>query len=282
MLEKWAVRGVEQRLRGRGQGPGRLSEGRPIDRNAVEQSRAAIDSLYKHDGYYSAQIKTLELPQDNGKVRVVFDVDEGQRVAISQVVVEGQPALPRQAGGQAHGHPARGLLVVPEGRVRRAQGGPGRPRAAAALVRRQRLRRLPGDARLAGRRLARAARRCCTSRSRRASRTRSAPSTSRATAASRPRSCRPTIRSARSGPTGTPAGRAAAVQPLRLGRGHGEGPEPLRQQRLHLRPGRADRDPPHRRRRQAGRRPQAGPSARARRPRSTRSRSSATTSPTSG
>jgi outer membrane protein insertion porin family len=67
----------------------KLTEGRPIDRNAVEQSRAAIDSLYKHEGYYSAQVKTLELPQDNGRLRLVFDVDEGQRVAISQVVVEG-------------------------------------------------------------------------------------------------------------------------------------------------------------------------------------------------
>ena len=34
-------------------------------------------------------MKTLELPQDNGSVRVVFDVKEGSRVAISQVVVEG-------------------------------------------------------------------------------------------------------------------------------------------------------------------------------------------------
>ena len=40
------------------------------------------------------------------------------------------------------------------------------------------------------------------------------------------------------GPNGTPE-RAAPVQPLGLGRGHREGPEPLRQQRLHLRPGRA-------------------------------------------
>ena len=122
----------------------------------MEQSRAAIDSLYKHDGYYNAQIKTLELPQDNGRVRVVFDVDEGQRVAISQVVVDGNRRFYGQAGREAHGHAARGLLVVPEGRVRRAQGGPGRARAAAALVRRQRLRRLPGDARLARGRLARA------------------------------------------------------------------------------------------------------------------------------
>jgi outer membrane protein insertion porin family len=89
VLEKWAVRGVTKVSEGEVKGRVKLTEGRPIDRNAVEQSRAAIDSLYKHEGYYSAQVKTLELPQDNGRLRLVFDVDEGQRVAISQVVVEG-------------------------------------------------------------------------------------------------------------------------------------------------------------------------------------------------
>ena len=89
MLEKWAVRGVTKVSENEVKSRVRLAEGRPLDRNAVEQSRASIDSLYKHDGYYSARIKTLELAQDNGKVRIVYDVDEGQRVAISQVVVEG-------------------------------------------------------------------------------------------------------------------------------------------------------------------------------------------------
>ena len=48
-----------------------------------------------------------------------------------------------------------GLLVVPEGRVRRAQGRAGRARAAAPLVRRPGLRGLPGHPRLAGVRLRR-------------------------------------------------------------------------------------------------------------------------------
>ncbi|HUR95995.1 MAG TPA: outer membrane protein assembly factor BamA [Gemmatimonadales bacterium] len=89
VLEKWAVRGTDKVSEGDVKGRVRLTEGRPLDRNAVEQSRASIDSLYKHDGYYSAQVKTLELAQDNGRVRIVFDVNEGQRVAIAQVVVDG-------------------------------------------------------------------------------------------------------------------------------------------------------------------------------------------------
>ncbi|HEX3275084.1 MAG TPA: outer membrane protein assembly factor BamA, partial [Gemmatimonadales bacterium] len=89
VLAKWAVRGVTKVSEGEVKGRVKLAEGRPIDRNAVEQSRASIDSLYKHEGYYAAQIKALELPQPNGQLRLVFDVDEGQRVAISEVVIDG-------------------------------------------------------------------------------------------------------------------------------------------------------------------------------------------------
>jgi outer membrane protein insertion porin family len=89
VLDRWAVRGVQRLGESSVKGRVKLTDGRPIDRNAIEQSRAAIDSLYKNAGYYAAEIKTLELPQPNGKIRVVFDVNEGERVAISQVVVQG-------------------------------------------------------------------------------------------------------------------------------------------------------------------------------------------------
>jgi len=89
VLERWAVRGVERLGEGAVKGRVKLTEGRPLDRNAVQQSRASIDSLYKNAGYYAADVKALELPQQNGKIRVVFDVKEGERVAISQVVIEG-------------------------------------------------------------------------------------------------------------------------------------------------------------------------------------------------
>jgi outer membrane protein assembly factor BamA len=59
LLRKWAVRGVEKLSEGEVKGRVKLSEARPIDRNAVEQSRAAIDSLYKRAGYYAAQVKTI-------------------------------------------------------------------------------------------------------------------------------------------------------------------------------------------------------------------------------
>ena len=89
VLEKWAVRGVNRVSEGEVRGRVRLNEGRPLDRNAVEQARASIDSLYKNQGYYASQVKVLQLAPQPGKARVVFDVEEGERVAISQVIVDG-------------------------------------------------------------------------------------------------------------------------------------------------------------------------------------------------
>ena len=89
ILEKWAVRGVNRLSDGEVKGRVHLTEGRPLDRNAVEQAREAIDSLYKHQGYYASSIKVRELTPQPGKTRVVFDIEEGKRVAVSQVVIDG-------------------------------------------------------------------------------------------------------------------------------------------------------------------------------------------------
>ncbi len=89
VLDKWAVRGVNRLGEGEVKSRVHLTEGRPLDRNAVEQARAGIDSLYKHQGYYASQVKVLQVTPRPGRARIVFDVEEGQRVAISQVIVDG-------------------------------------------------------------------------------------------------------------------------------------------------------------------------------------------------
>src|SRR3954451_19839752 len=89
VLEKWTVRGVNRVGEGEVKGRVHLTEGRPLDRNAVEQGRAGIDSLYKHQGYYASTVKVIQLAPSAGRARIVFDVQEGERVAISQVVVDG-------------------------------------------------------------------------------------------------------------------------------------------------------------------------------------------------
>ena len=89
LLERWAVAGTDRISLGTVKDRVRLREARPIDRNAVERARTAIDSLYADRGYYAAQVSVKETPTPSGAVRVVFEVSEGQRVAVGQVAVEG-------------------------------------------------------------------------------------------------------------------------------------------------------------------------------------------------
>ncbi|MGB7211925.1 MAG: outer membrane protein assembly factor BamA [Gemmatimonadales bacterium] len=93
MLRHWAIRGVEKVGERAVKDRITLPTGRPIDREAVARSLASIDSLYRERGYYGASVRALELPQPNGDLRMVFDVQEGNRVAISEVAVEGNTAF---------------------------------------------------------------------------------------------------------------------------------------------------------------------------------------------
>ena len=89
-LVKWAIRGVQRMSERSVRDKVQLSEGRPIDPAAVERSRARIDSLYRAQGYYLAHAKPVYVYEsDSTAVRVIFDVEEGRRVAISLVRIEG-------------------------------------------------------------------------------------------------------------------------------------------------------------------------------------------------
>ena len=77
LLQKWVLKGVERVDEGAVRRKISVPEGRPLDRAAVAKARHAIDSLYRKGGYYAVQVKTLELPQDNNQVRLVFEVNEG-------------------------------------------------------------------------------------------------------------------------------------------------------------------------------------------------------------
>jgi outer membrane protein insertion porin family len=93
LLESWSVRGYDRIEEGTIRDQVKLATGRPLDRDAMERSRAAIDSLYKKRGYYAADVRAVMLEQPNKAVRVVFDVAEGRRVAVSEVEVEGNQAF---------------------------------------------------------------------------------------------------------------------------------------------------------------------------------------------
>jgi outer membrane protein insertion porin family len=93
MLTGWTVQGAERVAERSVRGRVRLPDGRPYDRAAARTALAAIDSLYRREGFYLATVDLRELPQPDGTLRVVFQIDEGRRVAVSQIAIEGNTAL---------------------------------------------------------------------------------------------------------------------------------------------------------------------------------------------
>jgi len=89
ILQRWAVKGVEKLSTGNVKEQVKLVQGRPLDRSLVESGRSRIDSLYHAQGYYAATVKVIETSPGPGQVGIVYDIEEGARVAISQVTVEG-------------------------------------------------------------------------------------------------------------------------------------------------------------------------------------------------
>ena len=90
LLVKWTVRGTERLAEGSVRDKVQLTDGRPLDPAGVARARARIDSMYHAQGYYLASTKPVYVyERDSGAVRVIFDVEEGNRVAISQVDIQG-------------------------------------------------------------------------------------------------------------------------------------------------------------------------------------------------
>src|SRR4029077_3446694 len=86
LLVKWAVRGVSRLSEGSVRDKAQLAEGRPVDPAAVARARGRIDSLYRAQGYYLAQVKVVDVYEgDSARLRVIFDVEEGRRVAVARV-----------------------------------------------------------------------------------------------------------------------------------------------------------------------------------------------------
>ncbi|HTE45396.1 MAG TPA: outer membrane protein assembly factor BamA, partial [Gemmatimonadaceae bacterium] len=73
--------------------------GKAIDPAQVARDVARIDSLYQGDGYYLAKVKvdTIISGSTNEVTTLVFHIDEGRRLAISGVEVEGNKAITDKA-----------------------------------------------------------------------------------------------------------------------------------------------------------------------------------------
>jgi len=66
--------------------------GRPVDPAQVARTVQRIDSLYQAEGFYLATVKP-ETTVVNDKVNLVFRVDEGRRLAVSGVAIEGNQGV---------------------------------------------------------------------------------------------------------------------------------------------------------------------------------------------
>jgi len=90
LLVKWAVRGVNRLSERAVKDKVQLVEGRPFDPAAEARSRGRIDSLYRAQGYAQATVRALHVYEaDSTRIRVVFDIAEGRRVAIARLEIEG-------------------------------------------------------------------------------------------------------------------------------------------------------------------------------------------------
>jgi outer membrane protein insertion porin family len=106
MLLGWSVRGAEKLSPRTVRGRVKLQEARPFDPAAAQRSIEAIDSLYQKEGFYRTRVRLQKLPQEGGGLRVMLDIEEGRRVAISQVVIDGNHAFTdAQVAGSMKTHP---------------------------------------------------------------------------------------------------------------------------------------------------------------------------------
>ena len=90
LVLRWSLRGVSKLSESKLKEQVSVVQGRALDPGEVARSTAKIDSTYRAAGFYLARTKPVYVREgDSSRVVLVFDVTEGQRVAISQIAVEG-------------------------------------------------------------------------------------------------------------------------------------------------------------------------------------------------
>jgi outer membrane protein insertion porin family len=67
--------------------------GQPLDPAAVARAVQRIDSVYQARGFYLARIRPESTTTNDGRVRLLFRIDEGRRLAISGVTIKGNTKL---------------------------------------------------------------------------------------------------------------------------------------------------------------------------------------------
>jgi outer membrane protein insertion porin family len=93
LLRSWTMEGAEKLPPRLSRELVRLAIGQPIERVAAARARYQIDSMYHKQGYYTASVTMKETRTEDGGVTLAYTIDEGNRVAIARVEVEGNSAM---------------------------------------------------------------------------------------------------------------------------------------------------------------------------------------------
>jgi outer membrane protein insertion porin family len=93
ILADVAVTGTKAQSEGTVSSKVDLLIGQPLDPAKVARAVQRIDSVYQSKGFYLARIKPESTFTNDGRVRLLFRVDEGRHLAISGVRVNGNSAL---------------------------------------------------------------------------------------------------------------------------------------------------------------------------------------------
>jgi outer membrane protein insertion porin family len=97
LLADVAVTGTKAQSEGAISGKVDLLIGQPLDPSRVARAVQRIDSVYQSKGFYLARIRPESTFTNDGRVRLLFRIDEGRRLAISGVRVNGNSVLSDQA-----------------------------------------------------------------------------------------------------------------------------------------------------------------------------------------
>jgi len=70
-----------------------FATGSPVDPGKIAKAIASVDSLYESKGYYLASVKAESTVTD-GKLSINFRIDEGRRLAVSGIRINGNTQVP--------------------------------------------------------------------------------------------------------------------------------------------------------------------------------------------
>ena len=97
MLEAVQVRGVNRLSERSIRDIAELPIARPVDASAVSRALFKIDSTYEKAGYYLARVHAESTVVSEGNVGITFVVEEGRRLALSGLKVNGNTHVPADA-----------------------------------------------------------------------------------------------------------------------------------------------------------------------------------------